>query len=72
MKTRPGGLTPQAELNVEVKGQSLAYDPQTKFIYLPGGREGRSKLLIMKEMDGSTVASFRGKARQRPRPKDNK
>jgi DNA-binding beta-propeller fold protein YncE len=61
MKTRPGGLTLESELNVEVKGQSLAYDPQTKLIYLPGGREGRSKLLIMKEVSGNAVASFQTK-----------
>jgi hypothetical protein len=61
MKARPGGLTLQSELNVDVKGQSLAYDPETKLIYLPGGREGRSKLLIMKEVDGNAVASFQGK-----------
>jgi DNA-binding beta-propeller fold protein YncE len=61
MKTRSGGLTLQSELNVDVKGQSLAYDPQTKLIYLPGGREGRSKLLIMKEMEGTAVATFNGK-----------
>jgi DNA-binding beta-propeller fold protein YncE len=59
MKTRSGGLTLESELNVDVKGRSLAYDPQTKLIYMPGGREGRSKLLIMKEMDGNAVASFK-------------
>jgi DNA-binding beta-propeller fold protein YncE len=57
MKTRPGGLTPESELNVDVKGSSLAYDPQTKLIYFPGGREGRSKLLIMKEVPGQAVAA---------------
>ena len=61
MKTRDGGLTLESELNVDVKGQSLAYDPETKLIYLPGGREGRSKLLIMKEVDGNAVASFQAK-----------
>jgi DNA-binding beta-propeller fold protein YncE len=61
MKTRSGGLTLESELNVDVKGQSLAYDPQTKLIYLPGGREGRSKLLIMKEVDSNAVATFQAK-----------
>jgi len=61
MKTRSGGLKLESELNVDVKGQSLAYDPQTKLIYLPGGREGRSKLLIMKEIEGNAVATFNGK-----------
>lgn len=61
MKTRSGGLTLESELNVDVKGRSLAYDPKTKLIYMPGGREGRSKLLIMKEMDGNAVAGFKSK-----------
>ena len=56
MKTREGGLTPESELNVDVKGRSLAYDPNTKLIYFPGGREGRSKLLIMKAVDNNAVA----------------
>jgi DNA-binding beta-propeller fold protein YncE len=60
MKTRQGGLTPESELNVDVKGRSLAYDPNTKLIYFPGGREGRSKLLIMKEVD-STAVAFKAK-----------
>jgi DNA-binding beta-propeller fold protein YncE len=55
MKTRQGGLTPEAELNVDVKGRSLAYDPQTKLIYFPGGREGRSKLLIMREVENAVA-----------------
>lgn len=50
-KVRSGGLTRVTELNVDVRGSSLAYDPTSKLIYLPGGREGRSKLLIMKPMD---------------------
>jgi DNA-binding beta-propeller fold protein YncE len=56
MKTRDGGLTPESELNVDVKGRSLAYDSNTKLIYFPGGREGRSKLLIMREVENNAVA----------------
>ncbi|PSH05074.1 MAG: hypothetical protein CXZ00_02650 [Acidobacteria bacterium] len=37
-----------SELPVDVKGHTLAYDSATGFLYLPGGREGRSKLLILK------------------------
>lgn len=46
------GLGPASELNVEVKGHTLAYDSATGFLYLPGGREGRSKLLILKRVGG--------------------
>lgn len=60
MKTRAGGLTREGELNVDVRGSSLAYDPNTKLIYLPGGREGRSKLLIMKQVDSPALV-FNGK-----------
>jgi len=41
-----------SELAVEVKGHTLAYDSATGFLYLPGGREGRSKLLILKRVGG--------------------
>lgn len=41
-------LGPAEELPVDVKGHTLAYDSATSTIYLPGGREGRSKLLILK------------------------
>jgi DNA-binding beta-propeller fold protein YncE len=45
-----GSLGPASELAVEVKGHSLAYDSSTGYLYLPGGREGRSKLLILKRV----------------------
>jgi YD repeat-containing protein len=45
-------LGPASEMDVEVKGHSLAYDSATGFLYLPGGREGRSKLLILKRVNG--------------------
>jgi hypothetical protein len=35
------------ELDLDVKGHTLAFDAQRKLIYVPGGREGRSKLLIL-------------------------
>ncbi len=56
LKTRSGGLTPDTELSVDVRGSSLAFDPQTKLIYVPGGREGHSKLLILKQVEGEAVA----------------
>ena len=39
-----------SELAVEVKGHTFAYDSATGYLYLPGGREGRSKLLILKRL----------------------
>lgn len=35
------------ELPTDVKGYSIAYDPQHKMLFLPGGREGRSKMVIL-------------------------
>jgi DNA-binding beta-propeller fold protein YncE len=43
-------LGPAIEVPVEVKGHTLAYDSATGYLYLPGGREGRSKLLILKRL----------------------
>ena len=36
------------ELPTDVKGYSLAYDASHKMLFLPGGREGKAKLVILK------------------------
>src|SRR5262249_20745804 len=36
------------ELPTEVKGFRIAYDPTHKMLFFPGGREGRSKLVILR------------------------
>jgi DNA-binding beta-propeller fold protein YncE len=43
-------LTAVEELPIDVKGYAFAFDSETGFLYLPGGREGRSKLLILKQL----------------------
>jgi DNA-binding beta-propeller fold protein YncE len=60
MNTDGVGISLADELAIDVRGHSLAYDPETKLIYLPGGRDGRSKLLILKPMPGAAPA-FAGK-----------
>lgn len=45
-----GSLGPASELPVDVKGHTLAYDSATGYLFLPGGREGHSKLLILKRV----------------------
>jgi DNA-binding beta-propeller fold protein YncE len=35
------------ELPTDVKGYSLAYEPSRKMLFMPGGREGRSKMVIL-------------------------
>jgi DNA-binding beta-propeller fold protein YncE len=43
-----GKLRAIDELATDVKGYSIAYDPEHKLLFFPGGREGRSKLLLLK------------------------
>jgi DNA-binding beta-propeller fold protein YncE len=42
-------MTAQEELVSQVRGNGLAYDPANKLLFLPGGREGKSKLVILKQ-----------------------
>ena len=43
------------ELPTSVKGYGLAYDPTHKMLFLPGGREGRSKMVILTPMTVTDV-----------------
>jgi DNA-binding beta-propeller fold protein YncE len=49
-------LTAVDELPIDVKGHAFAFDSETGFFYLPGGREGRSKLLILKQQPAAANA----------------
>ena len=52
------------EVPTDVKGYSVAYDPDRKLVVFPGGREGQSKLLLLKvpgqggEQDSSAEAKL--------------
>jgi YVTN family beta-propeller protein len=52
------------ELPTDVKGYSVAYDPDRKLVFFPGGRAGQSKLLLLKapgqggEQDSSAEAKL--------------
>lgn len=48
-----GKYVNEHELPVEVRGNSIAYDSEGSYLYVPGGREGRSKLLILKRVTGN-------------------
>lgn len=50
-----GGLKSNDELPADVKGHALVYDPSRRLIFLPGGREGRSKMLILKDLNGGVA-----------------
>ncbi|HZQ93212.1 MAG TPA: YncE family protein [Terriglobales bacterium] len=41
----------EQELVTEVRGHTLAFDAERQFIYVPGGRDGRSKLVILRRFD---------------------
>ncbi|MGZ4819157.1 MAG: YVTN family beta-propeller repeat protein [Terriglobales bacterium] len=51
MKIGNGVFEAQREYSTEVHGHTLAFDPAKKMIYLPGGRDGRSKLLILRRVE---------------------
>ena len=46
-----GRLEVDREWATDVKGHTVAFDPQKNMLYLPGGRDGRSKLLILRSLD---------------------
>jgi DNA-binding beta-propeller fold protein YncE len=48
IKLGDGASRGDHELQTTIRGHTLAYDPVKKFIYMPGGREGRAKLVILK------------------------
>ncbi len=56
IKAGSGKLVSLGEVPIDVRGHVLAFDPATNLVYLPGGREGRSKLLILKRI-GQTPAA---------------
>jgi DNA-binding beta-propeller fold protein YncE len=50
-------LTYESEIKTDVKGHSLAFDPERKLIYVPGGREGKSKMVILKQFGALPTVS---------------
>jgi DNA-binding beta-propeller fold protein YncE len=55
-----GGLTAGDELLADVKGHAMLYDASRKLLFLPGGREGRSKMLIVKDLVAGAAAEASG------------
>lgn len=53
------------ELPTDVKGYALAYDPSHKMLFMPGGREGRSKMVILTPIPGNeqNVAATAGRGK---------
>ena len=44
-------FTSEHELKTDVRGHTLAFDSARKMVYMPGGREGKSKLVILKRVE---------------------
>src|SRR4051812_8192546 len=47
----------QHELKTDVRGHTLAFDPEKKMVYMPGGREGRAKLVILKRVENPNAVA---------------
>jgi DNA-binding beta-propeller fold protein YncE len=45
------------ELPTDVKGYTLVYEPSHKMLFMPGGREGRSKMMILSPVVGEPGAT---------------
>lgn len=52
-----GHYASEDELKTQVKGHTLAFDPGRSYVYMPGGREGRSKLVILRRVENPASRS---------------
>ncbi|HZU44165.1 MAG TPA: YncE family protein [Terriglobales bacterium] len=56
IKAAGGSFNTEHELLTKVRGHSLAYDAGRKMVFIPGGQEGHSKLLIVRSIDAVPAA----------------
>ena len=52
-----GEIRADAEFKADVKGHSLAFDTGKKLLYVPGGKEGQSRMVILRQFDVNGVPS---------------
>ena len=52
-----GRLSVNREWATDVKGHTLAFDAAKDMLYVPGGRDGRSKLLLLRSLDATAQAA---------------
>jgi len=57
IKAGNGRFEVEQELSAKVRGQTLAYDPGRKLVFVPGGQEGHAKLLIVRSIENTTPAA---------------
>jgi YVTN family beta-propeller protein len=48
---------PLGDVSTDVRGSTLAYDASRGLLYMPGGREGKSKLLILRRVEPGQAAN---------------
>ena len=48
------------ELQTSIRGHTLAFDPVKKMVYMPGGHEGRAKLVILKRVETPEQSQVNG------------
>jgi YVTN family beta-propeller protein len=53
IREQNGRWSSEQELLTQVRGHTLAFDPSRQLVYMPGGREGRSKLVILKRVENT-------------------
>ena len=51
IRVASGQFRVEQEVATDVRGHTVAIDPETRMIFLPGGRDGRAKLLLLKQVD---------------------
>lgn len=51
IKAAGGSFNTEHELLTKVRGHNLVYDAARKLVFIPGGEEGHSKLLIVRSID---------------------
>jgi YVTN family beta-propeller protein len=58
MLNAASGLSSTDELLADIKGHALIFDPTHKLLFMPGGREGRSKMLIVKDLKNAPASAL--------------
>lgn len=68
IKTENGHYLNEGEFRTEVRGHALAFDPARNFVYLPGGREGHSKVAILQRTENPNRPATQEASRPSDRP----
>lgn len=51
IKADNGSFTVADSIPSDIKGHNVAFDPDNQILFLPGGREGKSAMLLLRPMD---------------------